>query len=173
MAPPDERLRVRPSQRLSGAPGGRAPNLQVATAAHNPAPAQVPWERAAAALVASGVRVEAAARSEADGNLRTLLAAANANVASFENAVAGVQQLILQNRTISEAANVIVAQVAVNVQAAEEQFRQKQAELEGAKAARKYTTKPQLWGLSSSLAPIKVRWTFRLNFFLFWFLILH
>ena len=119
------------------------------------------------------MRVEAAARFEADGNLRALLAAANANFASLENAVAGVQQLILQNRTISAAANVIVAQVAVNGQAAEEQFRQKQAELEGAKAARKYTTKPQLWGLSSRLAPIKVRWTFRLNFFLFLFLFLH
>ena len=115
------------------------------------------------------MRVEAAARFEADGNLRALLAAANANFASLENAVAGVQQLILQNRTILAAANVIVAQVAVNGQAAEEQFRQKQAELEGAKAARKYTTKPQLWGLSSSLAPIKVRWTFQLIFFCFYF----
>ena len=56
-------------------------------------------------------------RFEADGNLRALLAAANANVASLENEVAGAQQLIFQNQTISKAANVIGAQVGVNVQA--------------------------------------------------------
>ena len=56
-------------------------------------------------------------RFEADGNLRALLAAANANVASLENEVAGAQQSIFQNQTISKAANVIGAQVGVNVQA--------------------------------------------------------
>ena len=49
--------------------------------------------------------------------MKALLAAANANVASLENEVAGAQQLIFQNQTISKAANVIGAQVGVNVQA--------------------------------------------------------
>ena len=154
MASPEER-RVRDSQRLSEARGGRAANPdQVAPAAQNPAPVlnleQNPaptGERAAAALVTARVGVEAAARFEADGNLRALLPAANANVASLENEVAKAQQLILQIRKISEAANVIVAQVAVNVQAAEEQFRQKQGQLEGAKAAR-YSCSSCQWRLS-------------------------
>ena len=94
MAPPEERW-GRASQRLSGERGGhgggRAANSdEVAPAAQNPAPvlnlAQNPasaGERAAAALVAARVGVEAATRFEADGNLRALLAAANANVASL------------------------------------------------------------------------------------------